>query len=48
MGADDVAMTIVGGRVVYEKGGDCHGFANWPSAASARDELLSAVRRISR
>ena len=46
MGADDVSTTIVDGRVVYEKGGDDSGFAGWPSAASARDELLAAVRRI--
>jgi len=46
MGADDVAMTVVDGRIVYEKGSERSGFAGWPSAASARDGLLAAVRRI--
>ena len=46
MGADDVAMTVVDGRVVYEKGVERSGFSGWPSAASARDELLASVRRI--
>ena len=46
MGADDVSMTIVDGRVVYEKGGENLGFAGRPACASARDELLAAVRRI--
>lgn len=46
MGADDVAMTIVGGRVVYEKGSVNGGFGDWAAAASARKELLAAVGRL--
>ena len=46
MGADDVKMTIVDGRVVYEKGSGDNGFNGWPAAATAREGLLSAVKRI--
>ena len=46
MGAGDVAMTLVDGRVVYEKGGANCGFPDWPAAATARGELLSSVRRL--
>ena len=46
MHASDVAMTIVNGNVVYEKGGDGNGFDGWHAAKTARAELLAATRRI--
>ena len=46
MGADDVVMTLVDGRVAYRKGAGNGGFADWPAAAAAREELLAATRRI--
>ena len=46
MGAGDVEMTIVGGRIVYEKGGANGGFPSWPAAATAREGLIEAVRRL--
>jgi len=46
MGADDVAMTIVDGGIVYEKGPAGSGFGRWSAAATARDGLLAAVRRL--
>ncbi|MBR4616694.1 MAG: amidohydrolase family protein, partial [Kiritimatiellae bacterium] len=46
MHASDVAMTIVDGRVVYEKGGEGCGFAGWPAAKTARADLLSAVAKL--
>ena len=46
MGAEDVDMTIVDGKVAYEKGGANCGFPDWPAAAAAREELLAAVRRL--
>ena len=46
MHASDVAMTIVDGRVVYEKGGENFGFNGWQAAKTARSDLLAAVRRI--
>ena len=46
MGADDVAMTLVGGRVVYEKGGANGGFPGWPDAGAARERLAEAVGRL--
>ena len=48
MGASDVLMTLVDGRVVYEKGGANRGFGDWSAATAAREELLSSVRRILR
>ena len=46
MHAGDVAMTVVGGRVVYERGADGGCFAGLGDASSARAELAAAVRRI--
>ena len=46
MHASDVVMTVVGGEVVYEKGGDDNGFDGWLAASDAKDKLLAAVRRI--
>ncbi len=46
MGADDVKMTIVDGRVVYEKGSCDSGFNGWSAAATAREDILAAVKRI--
>ena len=46
MGAEDVDMTIVDGKVAYEKGGANCGFPHWPAAAAAREGLLAAVRRL--
>ena len=46
MGAGDVEMTIVGGRIVYEKGGANGGFPSWTAAATAREGLIEAVRRL--
>ena len=46
MHASDVVMTIVDGRVVYEKGGDDNGFDGWPAARTAKAEFLAAVKRI--
>ena len=46
MHASDVVMTVVGGSVVYEKGGDDNGFDGWLAASDAKDKLLAAVRRI--
>ena len=46
MHASDVAMTIVDGRVVYEKGGEGCGFAEWPAAKTARADLLAAVAKL--
>lgn len=46
MHASDVAMTIVDGRVVYEKGGENCGFNDWSAANTARTNLLAAVKRI--
>ena len=48
MGASDVLMTLVDGRVVYEKGGANRGFGDWSAATAAREGLLSSVRRILR
>ena len=46
MGAEDVEMTMVDGKVAYERGSANCGFPSWPSAAAAREELLAAVRRL--
>lgn len=46
MGAEDVEMTLVGGRVVYEKNEAGGAFAGGQSVASARSALLAAVRRL--
>ena len=46
MHASDVVMTVVGGMVVYEKGGNDCGYDGWPAASEAKDKLLAAVRRI--
>ena len=46
MHASDVVKTVIGGRVVYEKGGDDNGYDGWPAASDAKDRLLAAVRRI--
>ena len=46
MHASDVVMTVVGGMVVYEKGGNDRGYDGWPAASEAKDKLLAAVRRI--
>ena len=46
MHASDVVMTVVGGEVVYEKGGDDNGFDGWHAASDAKDKLLAAVRRL--
>ena len=46
MGASDVVMTIVDGRLVYKKGAENFGFEGWSSAATARECLLTSVRRI--
>ena len=46
MGADDVAMTLVDGRVVYEKGKANNGFPGWPAAETAKKKLLEAVGRL--
>lgn len=43
MGADDVAMTIIDGKKVYEKG---VGFADWQEASCAKEELLKSVGRL--
>jgi len=46
MHASDVAMTIVDGSVLYEKGScDC-GFDGWVGANTARADLLESARRI--
>ena len=46
MHASDVVMTIVDGRVVYEKGGNDNGFDGWPAARTAKRDFLAAVKRI--
>lgn len=46
MHASDVVMTIVDGRVVYEKGGNDNGFDGWPAARTAKRDFLAAVQRI--
>ena len=46
MHASDVVMTIVDGRVVYEKGGDDNGFDGWLAARTAKRDFLAAVKRI--
>ena len=46
MGASDVVMTMVNGRVLYEKGAVNRGFGDWSAAAAAREGLLASVRRI--
>ena len=46
MHASDVVMTVVGGRVVYEKGPAHGGFGEWAAAKRARAEFAAAVRRI--
>ena len=46
MHASDVVKTVIGGMVVYEKGGDDNGYDGWPAASDAKDRLLAAVRRI--
>jgi 5-methylthioadenosine/S-adenosylhomocysteine deaminase len=43
MGADDVAMTIIDGKKVYEKG---VGFADWQEASCVKEELLKSVGRL--
>ena len=48
MGASDVLMTLVDGRVVYKKGGANRGFGDWSAATAAREGLLSSVRCILR
>ena len=46
MHASDVVMTVVDGRVVYEKGGGDNGYDGWPAAQTAKREFLAAVKRI--
>ena len=46
MHASDVVMTIVDGRVVYEKGGGDNGFDGWQAARTAKRDFLAAVQRI--
>ena len=46
MHASDVVMTIVDGRVAYEKGGGDNGFDGWPAARTAKRDFLAAVKRI--
>ena len=43
MGAGDVAMTVIDGRVVYEKG---VGYDGWAAAEDARERLDSSVGRL--
>ena len=46
MHASDVVMTIVDGRVVYEKGGNDNGYDGWQAARTAKRDFLAAVKRI--
>jgi 5-methylthioadenosine/S-adenosylhomocysteine deaminase len=43
MGAGDVAMTVIDGRVVYEKG---VGYDGWAAAEDARERLEASVGRL--
>ena len=46
MHASDVALTVVDGNVVYEKGGADGGYNGWPRARTARADLMAAVERL--